>query len=188
MTSLCKEDRQSTELFAALRVASGMETIWDTLLGLSATQAHELTWIQVCLRAVIVYAVLIAYVVFGKKRFLSQATAFDAILVIIIGSIASRAISGTAPFFASLAATLVLILVHWLISYFTRNSKVLSDLVKGHDTVLVRGGKIDREALASAHMSDDDLAQDLREEGVDAATQVKTARLERSGKRSVIKK
>jgi uncharacterized membrane protein YcaP (DUF421 family) len=42
--------------------------------------------------------------------------------------------------------------------------------------------------LASAHMSDDDLAQDLREEGVDAATQVKSARLERSGKLSVIKK
>ena len=87
-----------------------------------------------------------------------------------------------------MAATFVLILVHWVISYFTQNSKVLSDLVKGHDTVLVQEGKIDREALASAHMSDDDLAQDLREEGVDAATQVKSARLERSGKLSVIKK
>ena len=66
-----------------------METIWHTidgLLGLSATQAQELTWLQVCLRAVVVYAVLIVYVRFGKKRFLSQATAFDAILVIIIGS------------------------------------------------------------------------------------------------------
>ena len=168
-----------------------MTTIWhaiDGLLGLSATQAHELTWIQVCLRAIIVYAVLIVYVRFGKKRFLSQATAFDAILVIIIGSIASRAVSGTAPFFASLTGTFVLILVHWVISYLAQNSKALSDLVKGHDTVLVKEGKIDREALASAHMSDDDLAQDLREEGVNAARQVKSARLERSGKLSVIKK
>jgi uncharacterized membrane protein YcaP (DUF421 family) len=168
-----------------------MDSVWhaiDGLLGLSATQAHELSWIQVCLRAAIVYAVLIAYVRFGKKRFLSQATAFDAILLIIIGSIASRAVSGTAPFFASLAGTLVLIIIHWIISYLTQNSKVLSDLVKGHDTVLVREGRIDREALAAAHMSDDDLAQDLREEGVEAATQVKSARLERSGKLSVIKK
>jgi uncharacterized membrane protein YcaP (DUF421 family) len=168
-----------------------MDAFWhaiDDLLGLSATQAHELSWMQVCLRVVIVYAVLIAYVRFGKKRFLSQATAFDAILVIIIGSISSRAISGTAPFFASLAGTLCLVLIHWLISYFSRDSKTLSYLVKGKDTVLVQDGKVNRKALASSHMSDDDLAQDLREEGVEAATEVKSARLERSGKLSVVKK
>ena len=50
----------------------------------------------------------VAYVRFAKKRFIGQATAFDFILVIIIGSIASRAIYGTAPFFASLAGTFVL--------------------------------------------------------------------------------
>jgi uncharacterized membrane protein YcaP (DUF421 family) len=48
---------------------------------------------------------------FAKKRFIGQATAFDFILVIIVGSISSRAISGTAPFFASLAGTFVLILM-----------------------------------------------------------------------------
>jgi uncharacterized membrane protein YcaP (DUF421 family) len=168
-----------------------MEAIWytiDGLLGLSATQAHELTPAQVCLRGVVVYVVLIAYVRFGKKRFLSQATAFDVILVIVIGSISSRAISGTAPFFASLAGTFTLILVHWIISYFSQHSKLLSYLVKGTDTILVREGKIDRKALVASHMSDDDLAQDLRQEGVEATTDIKSARLERSGKLSVIKK
>jgi uncharacterized membrane protein YcaP (DUF421 family) len=87
-----------------------LQTI-DTLLGVSATKAEELTIGQVCLRAVVVYIVLIAYVRFAKKRFIGQATAFDFILVIIVGSISSRAISGTAPFFASLAGTFVLILM-----------------------------------------------------------------------------
>jgi uncharacterized membrane protein YcaP (DUF421 family) len=171
--------------------ASPLRAVWsaiDELLGLSATQAHELTWIQVCLRALVVYFVLIAYMRFGKKRFLSQATVFDVVLVFVVGSISSRAISGTAPFFASLAGTLTLILIHWVISFFTRSSKSLSYLFKGTDTILVREGKIDREALASEHMSDDDLAQDLREEGVLTVPDVKSARLERSGKLSVIKK
>ena len=39
-------------------------------------------------------------------------TGFDAILVIVIGSIASRAISGTAPFFSSLAGTFVGVLAN----------------------------------------------------------------------------
>ncbi|HEY7228883.1 MAG TPA: YetF domain-containing protein [Pseudolabrys sp.] len=168
-----------------------MEAVWDaidTLLGLSATKAEELSILQVCLRAVVVFLVLIAYVRFAKKRFLSQTTALDVILVIVIGSISSRAISGTAPFFASLAGTFVLILMHWVISYFARGSELLSYLVKGNDTVLIRDGKVDRRALMAAHMSDDDLAEDLRQNGIEEPKEVKSARLERSGKLSVIEK
>jgi uncharacterized membrane protein YcaP (DUF421 family) len=160
----------------------------DAWLGLSASKAEELSTLQVCLRALVVYLVLIGYVRFAKKRFLGEATGFDAILVIVIGSIASRAISGTAPFFSSLAGTLVLIVVHWVISYITQNSPFLSYLTKGTDTVLVRNGRIDREALAKSHMSNDDLAEDLRQEGIETPTQVKMARLERSGRLSVIRK
>jgi uncharacterized membrane protein YcaP (DUF421 family) len=160
----------------------------DTFIGLSATKANDLTVAQVCARAVIVYLTLIAYVRFGKKRFLGQATAFDAILMIVIGSIASRAISGTAPFFASLAGTFMLVLVHWIISYFTEDSPVLGSILKGHDTVLVRNGRVDRKALEDAHMSPDDLAEDLRQEGIEHPSEVKEARLERSGRVSVIKK
>lgn len=160
----------------------------DTWLGLSAVKAEELSTLQVCLRAMVVYLVLIGYVRFAKKRFLGEATGFDAIVVIIIGSIASRAISGTAPFVASLAGTFVLVLVHWVISYVTQRSPLLSYIVKGTDTVLIRNGEIDREALAASHMSKDDLDEDLRQEGIETPTQVKVARLERSGRLSVIRK
>jgi uncharacterized membrane protein YcaP (DUF421 family) len=88
----------------------------------------------------------------------------------------------------SLAGTFVLILVHWVISYITRNSPFLSYVTKGTDTVLVREGTIDRKALAASHMSDDDLAEDLRQEGIEIPKQVKVARLERSGRLSVIRK
>ena len=162
--------------------------IVDTLLGLSATRAEQLSVLQVCDRAIVVFIVLIAYVRIGKKRFLGAATAFDAILVIMIGSIASRAISGTAPFVASLAGTLVLILAHWLLSYFARSSHALSVLIKGHDTIMIRDGRVDRTALRDAHMSDDDLDEDLRQQGVATPSDVKEARLERSGNLSVIKR
>jgi uncharacterized membrane protein YcaP (DUF421 family) len=160
----------------------------DTLLGLSATKAEELTVAQVCLRAVVVYTVLIGYVRLGKKRFLGQATAFDVILLIIIGSLASRAISGTAPFVASLAGTLTLVLFHWIISYFAEFSPLIGLIAKGRDTVLIKNGRVDRRALKSVHMSDDDLAEDLRQNGISDVKEVAEARLERSGKLSVIER
>jgi uncharacterized membrane protein YcaP (DUF421 family) len=159
----------------------------DTVLGLSATKADELNTIQVCARAIAVYMVLIGYVRLGKKRFLGQATAFDVILLIIIGSIASRAISGTAPFVASLAGTLALILFHWVISYFAEFSPPIEFIAKGADTILVRKGRVDRRALKRVHMSEEDLAEDLRQHGISDPRDVEEARLERSGRLSVIK-
>jgi uncharacterized membrane protein YcaP (DUF421 family) len=168
-----------------------MEALWtilDLALGLSATKAEELSVYQVCIRAFVVFLILVAYVRVGKKRFLGEATGFDAILVIVIGSLASRAISGTAPFFASLAATFTLIATHWVISYFAESSPTLSYLAKGHDTLLIREGRVDKAAMKDAHMSKDDLAEDLRQAGAKSRSDVKEARLERSGKLSVIKK
>ena len=160
----------------------------DRVLGLSATTAYDLTVPQVAFRALTVYFALIVFVRLGKKRFLGQATAFDAILIIMIGSISSRAVSGTAPFVATLVATFIFIIVHWLISYFTESSTALSSLVKGHDTTLINNGRVDRKSLRNAHMSPDDLAEDLRLQGVVNSEDVKEARLERSGKLSVIRK
>ena len=160
----------------------------DDALGLSALSANDLSVAQVGLRAVVVYFVLILFVRIGKKRFLGQATAFDAVLIILIGSVASRGVSGTAPFVASLAATLGFIAVHWIVSYFAQSSSTLSFLVKGHDTVLMTNGRVDKSALRAAHMSSDDLEEDLRQQGIKKHTQVDEARLERSGKLSVIRK
>ena len=161
---------------------------FDAALSLSASQAQDLTIAQVCLRAVIVYFFLILCVRLGKKRFLGQPTAFDAVLIILIGSVASRAVSGTAPFVATLAATLSFILVHWIISYFSQSSPALSALIKGHDTTLIKNGRVDRNAMRDAHMSSDDLDEDLRLQGVEQHGEVKEARLERSGKVSVVRK
>jgi uncharacterized membrane protein YcaP (DUF421 family) len=163
-------------------------SIADMALGLSATRPEDLGIAQVCFRALIVYLALIGYVRFGKKRFLGQATALDAILVIIIGSVASRAISGTAPFISSLAAAFSLIAIHWVLSYFTESSPALSYLTKGRDTLLIKSGRINHKAMRDAHMSGDDLAEDLRQNGVADASQVKEARLERNGRLSVIRK
>jgi uncharacterized membrane protein YcaP (DUF421 family) len=163
-----------------------MEAIAEQLLGLSR-QAHDLATAQVCLRPFLIFFILLTIVRLEKKRSLGQATAFDAILIIMIGSIASRAISGTAPLFASLAGTATLVAVHWLVSLVTRDHPILSGIAKGHASTLVHDGNVQWPALKKAHVSEDDLFEDLRSQGVDSPGDVKIAKLERSGKLSVVK-
>jgi uncharacterized membrane protein YcaP (DUF421 family) len=160
---------------------------FDRLLGLSL-QAQQLSSVQVALRAIVIFFALLVIMRIGKKRFLGQATAFDAILVIVIGSVASRAISGTAPFVPSLVGTAAIVLIHWVVSFMTRDAPTLDGLFKGHSDLLVKNGRVNRAELKKAHMSDADLKEDLRQQGVDHPKDVKAARLERSGKLSVVKK
>jgi uncharacterized membrane protein YcaP (DUF421 family) len=160
---------------------------FETILGLSL-QAQQLSSAQVAVRAFVVFFVLLAIMRLGKKRFLGQATAFDAILVIVIGSIASRAISGTAPFVPSLVGTAAVVLMHWVVSLLTRDMPALGSLLKGHSNLIVRDGIVNRQELKKAHMSRDDLDEDLRQQGVESPKDVKVARLERSGKLSVVKR
>lgn len=151
-------------------------------------RAQDLAVWQAAARAILVYIVLIAAVRFGKKRFLGEATAFDAILVIIIGSTASRGILGNAPLSNSLIAVVTLIAFHWLISLISRDWPLFSALLKGSATPIIKDGRVSRVNLRKAHMSPDDLDEDLRAKGVVDPADVAEARLERDGKLSVIKK
>lgn len=159
----------------------------ERLFGLSAS-AQQLGFGQIAARAVVMYIALLIVVRSAKKRFLGRATAFDVILAITLGSIAARAITGSVELFGSMVALAVLVFMHWAFSLLARRSRQFSYLIKGHSTLLIRDGEIDKKALYAAHMTEDDLFEDLRENGFADARHVAEARLERSGRLSVVKK
>jgi uncharacterized membrane protein YcaP (DUF421 family) len=164
-----------------------MAELFDQILGLSL-KSEQLSYGHMAARALVMYGLLIVIIRAAKKRFLSNATALDFILTVMIGAIAARALTGGAPFFPATLAIVVMVAVHWVVSFFARGSPLFSGLVKGHDTLLVKAGKVQHENLRDAHMSDDDLHEDLRQQGVSGPGNAEEARLERSGKLSVIKK
>src|SRR5207302_9245894 len=83
----------------------------QTLLGIS-TEPKELTFLQVSVRGVIVFIATLVMVRLSSKRSLAEKTAFDAALVVIIGSMLSRACNGSEAFFPTLGAGFVLVLLH----------------------------------------------------------------------------
>jgi hypothetical protein len=124
---------------------------------------------------------------FESDQFPRSETAFDAILIILIGSILSRGVSGTAPFFSSVLAAGWLIALHSVFSFMSCRSDRLSRLIKGNPTVLIKDGHVDRRMLRNVHMSEGDLEEDLRKKGLRNASEVSEGRLERDGTLSVLK-
>jgi uncharacterized membrane protein YcaP (DUF421 family) len=168
-------------------VNSAMVEFADAILGLSL-KSEQLGFGEMAARAMLMYLLLVVIVRSAKKRFLSNATAFDFILTVLIGSVAARAMTGGAPFFPSTLAIVVMVIIHWVFSWIGRESPSFSGLIKGYSTLIVKNGKVQSDAMKRTHMSRDDLDEDLREKGVGDPSELVEARLERSGKLSVIKK
>jgi uncharacterized membrane protein YcaP (DUF421 family) len=164
-----------------------MLEIVDDVLGLSL-KSEQLGFGHMAARAAVMYVALIILVRLAKKRFLGEATAFDYILVVLIGAVAGRAMTGGSPFFASLFGIFIMIAIHWIFSAAAQRSQLFSYWIKGNATTIIKHGEVDREAMAKTHMSPDDLDEDLRSKGVKDPGQVDEARLERSGSLSVVKK
>jgi uncharacterized membrane protein YcaP (DUF421 family) len=86
---------------------------FQTLLGLGV-DPRNLTFVQISLRGIIVFLVTLATVRLGHKRSLSRKTQFDAVLLVIFAAVLSRAINGSAAFFATLGGGVVLVVLHRL--------------------------------------------------------------------------
>jgi uncharacterized membrane protein YcaP (DUF421 family) len=168
-----------------------MNAFWNslqTLLGLGM-EPKDLTFLQVSLRGIIVFLATLITVRIGHKRSLAQRTPFDAVLLVILASVLSRAINGSAPFFATIGGGIVLVIVHRLFAHLAYRSHAFGILVKGKPDVIVRGGECDYDMMRRNHLSVHDLEEDMRLNAhSDDLAGIRVARVERNGDISFIKK
>lgn len=150
--------------------------------GVDPTHAH------MAVRAAIVYLMAIFLMRIGKKRFLAKPSSFDLVLLLILGSVISRAITGSAPFFPTILAAMVLVVLHTIMSYLTFYYKGFGVLVKGRPLLLIKDGKIQWQNMKTSQLTERDLMSALRRNGqVLEVSAVKLAILERNGEISVIR-
>jgi uncharacterized membrane protein YcaP (DUF421 family) len=158
------------------------------ILGLGV-RPENLTFLQISLRGAVVFIATLAMVRLGHKRSLSRKTAFDAVLLVILASVLSRAINGNADFFATLGGGLVLVLLHRLLAAIAYHSHWFGNLIKGRPDVIVEDGDLMLAAMRRNHISRHDLEEDLRlTASLEDSSHVRRARIERSGDISFIKK
>lgn len=166
-----------------------LQTIMDqiqTFLGYER-DVGDVNALQMALRTIVIYVVTLVLIRLGSKRFLSQATAFDVIIGIMLGSVMSRAINSSAPLFPTLGAGVVFVGLHWLLSVLAFRVSWFGPIVKGNPVLLIKDGKVQRQGMRETGMSEHDLEQALRMQGQEAdPSKVERAYLERGGSVSVI--
>lgn len=152
-------------------------------------KATELTIANISLRGFLIFVVGLVLVRVGDRRSLAEKTAFDAIFIVLLGSMLSRAINGNAPFFTTIGGAIALMIIHRIFALAAQKSHSFGQLIKGKPITVVRNGEVDWGQLKRALVSKHDFEEDLRlaAQTEDVST-IKLARIERSGDISFIKK
>lgn len=144
--------------------------------------------IYIIIRTIIIYFYAIFLIRFANRRF-NIKTSFDFVLIIILGSVVSRAINGSSTLLQSLVGSGVLIFLHWLIAYWTFKSHRAGKMLKGESTIVICNGKVNWEVLSKNQITKEDIMESVRETmHHDTLENIKEARLERTGKLSFVLK
>ena len=150
-------------------------------------EGESLSVLQTSARAVVLFFVMLVLVRVAGMRAFGRKSSFDTIVVITLGALLSRVVVGASAAIPTVAAGIVLVVLHRLIAVLTSTVPAFEKLLKGDDTVLYRGGVFDLKAMHRAGISRADLEEAVRAKSNRLKlTDVLEIHLESSGDLSVV--
>src|SRR5262245_43786505 len=140
------------------------------------------------IRIVAVYLILLVLIRLTGRRTLAQVTAFDFLVLLIIGGSTQRALLGQDySVINALLVVVTLILMDVVFSLIERDSPTFSRIVNGNPLIVVEDGRPLHDRLRKARLTEEEvLAAARRSHGIARLEDVKFAILEGSGDISII--
>lgn len=160
----------------------------DLLVSVFGPDQGSLYWWQITARGVAVFLICITLIRLMCRRAFGMQSYLDIALAVLIGSILSRAVTGTAPFIGTTIATAVMAACYWALVHLAQRFHTVGWLVKGSSWVLVRDGNPDERAMRRVGISHTDLKEAVHQASLLHVSQVKLAILERNGRISVLRR
>lgn len=152
-------------------------------------RGHDLNALQMGIRGILVFFIALLLIRFTGMRVFGIRNAFDTCIIIMLGSILSRAITGSTPFIPTLTAAIVLMVIHKIIATLSIGNSHLSDMVKGTHISLYKEGILNEKNLRKCGMSYSDIMEEIRILlHQNSLTDINEIFMERTGKISVIEK
>jgi uncharacterized membrane protein YcaP (DUF421 family) len=142
---------------------------------------------ELVLRAVVVYAFLLALLRFTGKRQVGQLAPFDLVLLLVLSNAVQNSINaGDNSLVGGLISAATLVGLNFLVGLATYRNKKLEAIIEGHPEVLIHNGRIFENVMARAQLTHHELDAALRRGGCACVDEVHLAILENNGSISVI--
>ncbi len=146
----------------------------------------SISWWELILRVVIIYAFLLVLLRLSGKRQVGQLAPFDLVLLLVLSNSVQNAMNGgDNSVLAGLISAGTLVLVNYLVGLATYKSKRLEALIEGRPEVLIHNGKLFTEVMEREKLTHHELNTALRAAGCACIEEVHFAILENNGVISV---
>ncbi len=145
------------------------------------------TAVNIIIRTVVVYLVIIVGLRLSGKREIGQMTVFDLVLLLLIANAVQNAMVGPdTSLLGGILAAVVLLVMNVSLARLRMHSPRLRRFVEGTPTLLVLRGEIITKNLLHEGIDEESLHAAMREHGVAEIGEVEMAVLEIDGSISVI--
>jgi uncharacterized membrane protein YcaP (DUF421 family) len=149
----------------------------------------ELSSLQMGCRAFAAFFIALILLRIAGVRTFGKKSPFDNVIVIMLGSVLSRAVVGASPFIATSVACLVLVVIHWILAKLSYRVEFIGTLVKGKKAVLYEESGQNKKNMENTNISQEDLMEEIRLQiNQDDLKDIKKIFIERNGQISIIKK
>ncbi|ART62135.1 DUF421 domain-containing protein [Kushneria marisflavi] len=133
------------------------------------------------------YLILIIVLRVSGKRTLSKWNAFDFVTTIALGSILATALTSTQVSLAqSITAFVVIVMLQFVITFFSVRSRGVLKLIKSQPTLLLFRGQYCCDAMQRERVAKTEIMAAIREKGMADVEKVHAVVLETDGSFSVI--
>src|SRR5690242_2411577 len=147
----------------------------------------SISWWELILRVVIIYAFLLFLLRLSGKRQVGQLAPFDLVLLLVLSNAVQNSMNGgDNSLVGGLISALTLIMLNYVVGFATFKSKRLEAIIEGRPIMLIHNGRVLEDVLASTQLTHHELDAALRQEGYACIDDVQRAILENNGSITVI--
>jgi len=152
-------------------------------------EGSDLNCLQMSSRAVVTFFVTLVLIRIAGIRTFGKRSAFDNVIMILLGSVLSRAVVGASPYIPTVVGCLAFVLVHWVLAWISLYNDTVGRWVKGEKESLYADGTFNKKNMKRSRISTKDIEESLRlTNQAESFEEVKEIFIERSGDISIIKK
>jgi uncharacterized membrane protein YcaP (DUF421 family) len=148
----------------------------------------SMPWWSFALRGVATYLGLLVLLRLAGKRAFGEMSAFDVIVLVLVGGVLRTAIIGDDKGFAGpFIGVAAILAADWALAWACTRSPRLNRMTEGFPTLLIRRGQRDGGALRRQNIPGAALDRALHSAGLETDADVATARLEPNGKITIVR-
>ena len=140
-------------------------------------------------RTVLFFSVLMLALRIMGKRQLGDAEPSDLVVTILLSELAAGPLQNIEePIYRSLVPIILLVVIELTVAFISLKNVNLRRFFQGRYSILIDDGKINQAEMKKAHVTIDEVLEEIRQSGGIGVDEVRYCILETSGKMSVIMK